>query len=135
MPGPHNIIFFLSCHCRAQFNTMTSSFFPSPLLPLTDNVDVLLQFFIIYVFIRFKVAHGHLGPLAQDRSNMVASYPTIQGMLKKGRVLKLEPCRVNFCNISIKNIFQFFLLGFYRLRNAKAPKYISSYNTPYYIKQ
>lgn len=68
----------------AKLNTLTPPFFLSPLLPLTDNVDVLLQLFIIYVFIRFKMAHGHLGPLAQDRSNMVASYPAIQGMLKKG---------------------------------------------------
>lgn len=75
--------FLLSCHCRAKFCTSSPALFPPPLLPLTDNVDVLLQLFIIYVLIRLKVAHGHLGPLAEDRSNMVASYPTIQGMLEK----------------------------------------------------
>jgi len=84
MPRPHDIFFLLSHHCRAKFCTLTPPLFSPPLLPLTDNVDVLLQLFIIYVFIRLKMAHGHLGPLAQDRSNMVASYPTVQGMLEKG---------------------------------------------------
>lgn len=35
-------------------------------LPLADDVDVLLQQVIADVVIGLKVAHGHLGPLAQD---------------------------------------------------------------------
>ena len=35
-------------------------------LPFADNVNVLLEQVIADVLVGFKVAHGHLGPLAQD---------------------------------------------------------------------
>lgn len=52
-------------------------------LPFPDNVNVLLQQVIADVLIGLKVAHGHLGPLAQDRGHMVL--PNTQCLLQNRR--------------------------------------------------
>lgn len=61
---------------------------PPAALPLANNADVLLQQVIADVIIGLEVAHGHLGPLAQDRGHMVL--PHTQGFLQEERQQQLS---------------------------------------------